>query len=29
MITFDLNDLEKQCQGHADFEGLYLIKEPR
>ena len=27
-ITFDLAVLKGQCQGHSDFEGLCLVKEP-
>ncbi len=25
--TFSLSDLQGQCQGHSDFESLYVIKE--
>ncbi len=27
VITFDLSELESQCQGHSVFKGLYLVKE--
>ncbi len=27
-ITFDFSELEGQCEGHSDFKGLYLVKEP-
>ncbi len=27
MNTFSLSDLQGQCQGHSDFESLYVVKE--
>ena len=26
-ITYTLVSLKGHCQGHSDFEGLYLVKE--
>ena len=28
-LHFALVTLKSQCQGHTDFEGLYVINEPR
>ena len=25
-LDLTLRDLERSCQGHSDFEGLYLLK---
>ena len=27
-LHLNLVTLKGQCQGHSDFEGLYLVKEP-
>ncbi len=29
VIMMTLVTLKGQCQGHSDFESLYIVKEPR